>query len=69
MYITATSTSSLRLGRAMILARHDHGAIAPGVFGALKNIEIEISWREHRQQKPPHRVGTTRPSRPIVTAN
>jgi hypothetical protein len=46
--ITFVSTSSLRLERLMILARHDSGAINLATFEVIREIETEISWAEHR---------------------
>jgi hypothetical protein len=32
-------------------ARHDSGAVAPGVYSIIKLIETEVAWSEHRQDE------------------
>jgi hypothetical protein len=39
----------MRLERLMLLARHDCGAITPGVFKVVRDIETDIAWAEHRE--------------------
>jgi len=28
-------------------ARHDEGAVAPCVYRVIKQLEVELAWREH----------------------
>jgi hypothetical protein len=39
----------LRSELAMLRARYDHGAVPLSTYTVIKQIEIEISWLEHRQ--------------------
>jgi hypothetical protein len=33
---------------AMLRARYDSGAVHPAVYGVIRTVETNISWREHR---------------------
>jgi hypothetical protein len=39
--------ADLRVQLAMLRARYDDGAVSPAVYAVVKQIETEISWREH----------------------
>ena len=65
---TSLSTASLRAERQALLARYDSGAMAPAIYRVLKDIEVNISWRQHRQQRPGVMRRPTRPSWPTATA-
>jgi hypothetical protein len=39
---------ALRAALAWVRARHDSGALSPGVAAVLKMIETELAWRQHR---------------------
>ncbi len=43
------STRELREERTWVIARHDSGALAPAVYAFVKQLEIEIAWREARR--------------------
>jgi hypothetical protein len=47
--ITPKSTAELRSELAQLRARHDSGAIAPGVYAVIREIETQIAWAEHRE--------------------
>jgi len=49
--VTNGSTNRLRLARAALLARHDSGALAPAIYSTIRELETEISWREHAQHR------------------
>ena len=38
----------LRHQLAWLRARYDDGAIPPGIFTTIKEIETEIAWHDHR---------------------
>jgi hypothetical protein len=54
---TFSSTDLLRLERASLLARYDHGALSSAVFAVIKNLEVEIAWRQHAKH---HRLACER---------
>jgi hypothetical protein len=39
---------ALRAALEWVRARHDTGAVSPGVSAVLKMIETELAWLEHR---------------------
>ena len=46
-----TEQDRIRLLRdqlALLRARHDNGAMSAGTYAAVRQIEIEIGWLEHR---------------------
>jgi hypothetical protein len=44
-----TTTSQILRGRLeQVKARYDDGAMSPGVYQAVMQIELEIAWNEHR---------------------
>jgi hypothetical protein len=49
MVLTATSTSRLRDELGWLRARHDDGAVAPCTYRLIKQLEIELAWREHAE--------------------
>ena len=60
---TAPSTSTLRAERLMLVARYDCYSFSPAIFLVVKELETEISWREHTSwarravAPPPHTAG------------
>jgi hypothetical protein len=44
---------ALRAALAWVRARHDSGALSPGVAAVLKMIETELSWLAHRREVEP----------------
>jgi hypothetical protein len=47
-----TTASQILRGRLeQVRARHDCGAMSPGVYQAVKQIELEIAWTEHNGRK------------------
>jgi hypothetical protein len=38
----------LRAKLAALRARHDSGAVSAGTYATVRELEIEISWHEHR---------------------
>jgi hypothetical protein len=45
---TQTTTSQVLRGRLdQVRARYDDGAMSPGVYQAVKQIELEIAWTEY----------------------
>jgi hypothetical protein len=45
---TRTIASEVLRGRLeQVRARYDCGAMSPGVYQAVKQIELEIAWNEH----------------------
>jgi hypothetical protein len=47
MVLTAASTARLRDELGWLRARHDEGAVAPCVYRVIKQLEVELAWREH----------------------
>jgi hypothetical protein len=46
---TRTIESEVLRGRSnQVRARYDDGAMSPGVYQAVKQIELEIAWTEHK---------------------
>ena len=44
-----TTESQILRGRLdQVRARYDDGAMSPGVYQAVKQIELEIAWCEHK---------------------
>ena len=44
-----TTTSQILRDRLdQVRARYDSGAMSPGVYQAVKQIELEIAWCEHK---------------------
>jgi hypothetical protein len=43
-----TASQILRDRREQVRARYDDGAMSPGVYQAVKQIELEIAWTEHK---------------------
>ena len=44
----ARKSGTLRAELARLQARYDSGAISPAVFSAIRALEIELAWVEHR---------------------
>jgi hypothetical protein len=40
-------SANLRVKVAVLCARYDDGAVSSAVYAVIKQIETEISWREH----------------------
>jgi hypothetical protein len=53
VYRANQTPADLRLQLAMLRARYDHGAVAPGVYAAIRKIETDISWLEDREGRAP----------------
>jgi hypothetical protein len=45
--------AALRQALQWVRARHDSGALSPGVAAVLKMIETELAWRQHRGETAP----------------
>jgi hypothetical protein len=45
--------AALRQALEWVRARHDSGAVSPGVSAVLKMIETELAWRQHRGEAAP----------------
>jgi hypothetical protein len=43
----APSTATLRAERLMMIARYDCFSFSPAIYAVVREIETEISWREH----------------------
>ena len=49
---TRTIESEVLRGRLeQVRARYDGGAMSPGVYQAVKQIELEIAWSEHKERQ------------------
>jgi hypothetical protein len=46
--MTAQPNVTLRLQLAALRARYDHGAVSPGVWAVIREIETAIAWSEHQ---------------------
>jgi hypothetical protein len=57
MVLTATSTVCLRDELAWLRGRHDEGAVAPCIYRVIKQLEIELAWRENAKH---HRLACER---------
>jgi hypothetical protein len=44
--------AELRTMRHTLIARYDSGAMPPVVFVVIRQLETELSWREHRRGRP-----------------
>lgn len=44
----ARKSDTLRAELAQLQARYDSGAISPAVFAAMRALETELAWIEHR---------------------
>ena len=44
------SCSDVRAELALLQARYDSGAIPPAVYSAIRSLEVELAWLEHRGQ-------------------
>jgi hypothetical protein len=48
-----TTASQILRGRLeQVRARYDSGAIPPALYEAVKQMECEISWSEHKERQP-----------------
>jgi hypothetical protein len=47
-----THEKALRSALEWIRARHDDGALSPGVLAVVRMIEAELSWLQHRGGRP-----------------
>ena len=46
---TRTIASEILRGRLeQVRARYDHGAVPPSLYKAIKEMEREIAWTEHK---------------------
>ena len=45
------NATRLRAELALLLARYDHGAVAPSTYAIIRSIEIDIAWIEHRSRE------------------
>ena len=47
-----TTASQILRGRLeQVRARYEDGAMSPGVYQAVKQIELEIAWSEHKERQ------------------
>ena len=46
-----TASQILRGRLNQVRARYDDGAMSPGVYQAVKQIELEIAWTEHKGEQ------------------
>ena len=47
-----TSTSQILRGRLeQVRARHDCGAVSPAMYKAIRAMELEIAWTEHKGEQ------------------
>ena len=44
-----TLISPLRKALAELRARYDSGAVAPGMYAVIRQMETEIAWEEYKQ--------------------
>ena len=49
----------LRAELAALRARHDSGAVPAATYDVVREIELEISWLEHRNAVPQQQEGTS----------
>jgi hypothetical protein len=52
MRSTEPSTILLRAELLMLKTRYDHYAFSPAIYAVVREIETEISWREHSLWAP-----------------
>jgi hypothetical protein len=55
MSTDASKIQRLRAELETLRARYDSGAVAPAVFAALRALEEDVAWREHRAEPVPVR--------------
>ena len=49
--VRLTKPQRLRAELDYLRARYDHGAVSPAVYQAVKELETEPAWAEHRQRE------------------
>jgi hypothetical protein len=49
--MTEAAAQFLCSGLASLRTRYDDGAVAPGVYAIIKQLETELFWHQH-QRKP-----------------
>jgi hypothetical protein len=45
-------TRALRAERRFLLQRYDFYALPPGLYAHLRQLEIELGWRQHQKERP-----------------
>ena len=43
-----SASATMRAERLMLMARYDCYSFSPAIFAVVRDLEIEISWIEHR---------------------
>jgi hypothetical protein len=49
--MTEAAAQYLRAEFASLRARYDSGAVSPGVYAIIRQLEIELSWYQHQRRK------------------
>jgi hypothetical protein len=44
--------AKLRAELAALRARYNSGAVAPGVYTIIRQLEVDIAWAEHQEARP-----------------
>jgi hypothetical protein len=47
----APTTRALREERMFLLSRYDSYAMAPAIYKILRDLEVELSWRQYRREE------------------
>ena len=47
--MTEAAAQYLRAELASLRARYDFGAVSPGVYAIIRQLEIELAWHLHRR--------------------
>jgi hypothetical protein len=48
--MTEVAAAFLRAELASLRARYDSGAVSPGVYAIIRQLEIELAWHEHSRR-------------------
>jgi hypothetical protein len=43
--------SRRRAELAALRARYDSGAVTPGIYGIIRQLEVDIAWAEHQEAR------------------
>jgi hypothetical protein len=49
--MTEAAAQHLRAELTLLRARYDSGAVSPGVYAIIRQLEIELSWYQHHQRR------------------
>ena len=49
--MTEAAAQYLRAELANLKTRYNSGAVAPGVYAIIRQLEIELSWYQHQRRK------------------